>query len=124
MLIVDDDASARTLLTSILYNLGHTDVQAVSDAAGAVQALNELDPDIVFLDLEMPGHSGFDVLPKLVEVKPEMYVVIVTAHSTLENVKQAKELGAGSFIVKPYTIGKIKDALNNYRDDSAGPNRL
>jgi response regulator of citrate/malate metabolism len=74
---------------------------------------------MLFVDIEMPGINGFETLKAILQDSPDQYIVMISAHSTLENVKKAIEYGARGFIVKPYTGAKVRDILEKYtRDDS------
>jgi two-component system, LytTR family, response regulator len=97
-LIVDDEELGRRMLRSLLAS--DDDVQVVGEAASATDArrkIAELQPDLVFMDIEMPGGSGLDVLNSLEEPVP--YVVFVTAHP--EFALPAFEVHAADYLVKP-----------------------
>lgn len=116
-LLVDDDGYARDLLGSILRELECTVDHAVSSGEEAIRKCKKIRVDILFLDIEMPGINGFETMEKVLEGRPDQYVIMISAHSTLDNVKKAMELGARGFIVKPYTGAKVRDALEKYRKD-------
>lgn len=124
-LLVDDDAYARGLLGSILRELGCTVDETVSSGEEAVRTCRKSRFDILFVDIEMPGINGFETLKTILQDSPDQYIVMISAHSTLENVKKAIEYGARGFVVKPYTGAKVRDVLENYiRADpprSSGP---
>ena len=120
-LLVDDDGYARDLLGSILRELGCTVEHAVSSGEEAIRKCGKTRVDVMFLDIEMPGMNGFDTLQKMLTERPGQYVVMISAHSTLDNVKKAMELGARGFIVKPYTGAKVRDVLEKYRRDCIQP---
>ena len=119
--VIDDDMSARILLTSILRNLGYSDIRSLSDEEVARSTFENLKPGIVFLDIEMPACNGFDLMPRLREAHPGMFIVMVSAHTTMENVKRAMELGAGAFIAKPYAIGKVHDVIQKFNAATGEP---
>lgn len=112
--VIDDDMSARILLTSILRNLGYTDIRSISDEEIARSTLEDIKAGVVFLDIEMPACNGFDLMPRLRLAHPDMFIVMVSAHTTMDNVKQAMGLGAGAFIAKPYAIGKVRDVIEKF----------
>lgn len=120
-LLVDDDGHARTLLASILRELGCTSVIAAASGEEAIAKLKGKRIDILFLDIEMPDMNGFSTLEKVLEHSPKQYVIMISAHSTLDNVKKAIELGARGFIVKPYTGAKVRDLLEKHTKDQAIP---
>lgn len=114
ILVVDDDSSARDLLASTLRTIGYTEVSTVSDQAAAEQVLKRRKVAVVFLDIELSGANGLDVMRDLKKTAPDVAIVMVSAHSTVDNVKQAIKLGARGFVVKPYSIGKVKDVMARF----------
>lgn len=116
--IIDDDSTARSLLSSILRVEGYTNVQAFPDGHAALQTLDGIRSGLIFLDIEMPREDGFTLLSRIKEACPECFVIMVSAHTSIDNVKKAMELGASSFIAKPYRIGKVHDAMARYQSPS------
>ncbi len=115
VLIVDDNLAARKLLKSVLSSLGLR--IKTHDASSGIEAIEQSKIvvfDIIFLDIEMPGINGLETLEKILEERPEQFVVIVSANATIENVKKAIELGGKGFIVKPYKSNKVKSAIDKY----------
>lgn len=114
VMVVDDDAVSRDILGTML----RTQCQAVVDysptGVEAMRKMRERIYDIVLLDLDMPGADGFATLEVIHNVRPDQYVVMVTANSTIEAVKKSIAMGANGFVAKPFTVGKIKDAVDKY----------
>lgn len=117
MLLVDDDHFARNILKEVLMDLECPAIHAVSSGDEAIRIRKGSHFDIVFLDIEMPGINGFETLEKILEDTPDQYVVMVSAHSTLDNIQKAMKLGVKGFIVKPYTAKKVLGLLEKYRKD-------
>lgn len=115
ILVVDDDVSARGLLTTILRTLKCEGVYAVPNGDEALLMCKTINVDIVFLDIEMPGKDGFETLEQILMFKPDQHVVMVSAHSTVENIDKSLALGGSGFVVKPYTIAKVSDILKRYQ---------
>ena len=69
---------------------------------------------MIFLDIEMPEKDGIQVLKEILGTKSNAYVVMITSHSTEENVHKALELGAKGFIVKPYRFNKLISIIQTY----------
>lgn len=111
VLIADDENLMRQLLASILRSMGYTNITYAADGAQAVQAINENGIQIAFLDIDMPGFTGLEVLEIAKNSRPDCFLVIVSAHSGLDNVLAALNAGARGFIVKPYNAQKIHDVL-------------
>lgn len=116
ILIADDEPLMRGLLTSYLQTtLDHKIFKAVdgNEALNFYTARKD-DIHIVFLDIEMPRINGLEVLSKIKAINPNVFVVMVSAFSSIENVKTAMAAGVNGFIVKPYTNAKIDEVLSNY----------
>ncbi|HZD04257.1 MAG TPA: response regulator, partial [Longimicrobiales bacterium] len=102
LLIVDDEGNIRRMLRALLEAEGY----AVREAPSAEAALDEVKrtpPEVVLLDLALPGRSGLDVLPDLMEAAPGMPVVMMSGQATLSDAVQATRLGAFHFLEKPLT---------------------
>jgi two-component system, LytTR family, response regulator len=112
-LIVDDEPVARQILREELA--GFPDVQVVAEAdngAQALQHIGELKPDLVFLDLHMPGFGGFDVIRRLPE-KAVPFIIIVTAYD--EHAIRAFDAGALDYLLKPVSQERLQKALERAR---------
>jgi two-component system chemotaxis response regulator CheY len=115
ILIVDDVALMRDLLKGVLRGFGYANVQDACCGEDALKLMQRDSFSIVMLDINMPGISGMKTLQKLRELDDDVFVVMVSAHSSAENVKQAIENGVDGFIVKPYTQKKVGEMLEKYR---------
>ncbi|WMN59503.1 response regulator [Pseudoalteromonas xiamenensis] len=114
ILIVDDVGTVRSFLHQTLTHLGIDNVREASTATQCVKACEERHFDIVFLDIELPDGDGKDLIARLSEIIPDVNVVMVSAHSTVENVKDAIERGAKGFVVKPFSPKKIAAMLKKF----------
>lgn len=112
VLIVDDVANMRSFLTSSLRSIDVLNIRDASSAKAGIQMYEEKRPDILFLDLDMPGISGMTALRSLKQKDPSAFVVIVSGESQVDNVKEALKLGAKGFVVKPYSMQKIIGMLD------------
>lgn len=121
ILIADDEALMRQLLASILRGAGYSNIHQVQDGRQALAAL--ADPTaaigIAFLDIDMPGLTGLEVMGMARVQLPDCFFVIVSAHSGIGNVLAALGDGARGFIVKPYTAQKIHDIMHKYETGAA-----
>jgi len=112
-LIVDDDALVRSYLCSTLRQLGCQDIAEARNDTDALGACTLQRPDIIFLDIELAGSSGLDLIAQLLQERPEQSIVMLSGNGTLDNVRAAIANGASGFIVKPFTPAKIAQALHN-----------
>ncbi|WP_105167731.1 response regulator [Pseudoalteromonas sp. T1lg23B] len=114
ILIVDDVGTVRSFLHQTLMHLGIEHVREASTVRQCINACEEQHFDIVFLDIELPDGDGKEIIAQLNDINPDLNVVMVSAHSTVENVKDAIELGAKGFVVKPFSPKKIAAMLKKF----------
>ena len=114
ILIVDDVGELRSFLTGCLKQMGYHNIHQAKDGIDALQQLKKEAKDIIFLDIEMPKQNGLETLQHIHANHPESFVIMLSCHSSLKNVKQAIAAGAGGFVVKPFSAEKIRDALTHY----------
>jgi DNA-binding NarL/FixJ family response regulator len=100
VLIVDDHPLTRDALASLLLQGGFEVVGDAADGAEAVARAAELQPDLVLLDLSMPGEDGLTALPRLRAAAPACEVVVLTASGTEENLLGAIRAGAAGYLLK------------------------
>ena len=109
-LIVDDEPVARQVLREELEQIGEVEVVGeAEDGNSALVAMRRLSPDLVFLDLQMPGLGGFDVIRKLPQAGHLPLVVIVTAFD--QYAVQAFEAGAVDYLLKPVGQDRLAQAV-------------
>lgn len=113
-LIVDDVSSVREFLRQTLTQYGATDIMEASSAEQALTIFKTKIPEVVFLDIELPDLDGQAVLKQIKYMKENAFVVMVSGHSTVDNVKLAIANGAAGFIVKPFSPRKITSVLKKY----------
>jgi len=112
ILIVDDDRSIRRTLEKFLVSEGF-DVTTAQDAPGAIAAAASDAPDVMLLDLGLPGGSGFDVLSALEDKPRPPTIVVVTARDDMQSTVKAIQLGAYEYLVKPIDIDRLKDVVKS-----------
>jgi two-component system nitrogen regulation response regulator NtrX len=110
ILVIDDESSIRDALRMILEYDGHEVVLAASGQEGIALAERE-SPDLVFLDIKMPGMDGLEALTKLRAANESLPVVMVSAHGTAATALEAGRLGAFRFIEKPLSKDAVLDAV-------------
>ena len=101
VLVVDDDPDVGKVIEALLVQAGIS-CRWVPDAESALAILRERPMDVVITDLRMPGASGLDLLEQIVERWPEIPVVLLTAHATLDVAVEASVKGAADFLRKPF----------------------
>jgi len=121
VLIADDAAFMREMLRDILTGAGFEVVAEASNGDEAVSSYREHSPDIVTLDIVMPGKSGLDALGEILEADPTARIVMCSALGQEALVMEALETGAKDFVVKPFKPEQVVSALEKVvpkdRDD-------
>jgi DNA-binding NtrC family response regulator len=110
VLIVDDEANVRKVLTALLEQAGYRTSPAASGEE-ALDLVRAQDPDLVLTDLRMPGMDGLELLRTLREEFPEIPVVLLTAHGTVEAAVEAMKRGAHDFLTKPFDKEQVVQVL-------------
>ena len=112
--VVDDEQLAREELCYLLGKLGGIDVVAqVGDGLAAVSAIKELEPDLVLLDVQMPGLTGFEVARRLLDSGADSQVVFVTAFD--RHAIEAFEVNAVDYLLKPVEVDRLGTAVDRVR---------
>ncbi len=111
VLIVDDNAEIRSLIRVILENKGHTVAGEAEDGPGALKAFTALRPDVVLLDIIMPGKSGVEVLEEIRGIDTEAKVIMVTAVEQDIINRRLLLLGASGIIYKPFVPEDFEKAF-------------
>lgn len=103
VMTVDDSAAILTIIAAYLEDSEFNVVASERDGRRAVQRFNEIRPDIVLLDLIMPGQSGVETLGQILEIEPKACVVMISSLGTEDAVHECLSSGATSFLQKPFT---------------------
>jgi DNA-binding NarL/FixJ family response regulator len=122
LVVVDDHPIVRQRLTAALAD--EADFQVLGAAASAEEALSlvaRLHPDVILLDLELPGLSGIDAIPRLIAASPDSKILVFTAYDTDERVLGAIRAGARGYLLKGAAVADIARAV---RDVAAGGSAL
>ncbi|MBS3808075.1 MAG: response regulator [Bacteroidales bacterium] len=112
ILVIDDSETNLLLLSAVLEDAGY-DVELLNDSHQAVAYINKHKPDLVLLDLLMPGMDGFEFMDKMNQDirRPGFSIVVVTAYDSHDNKQKAKDLGAADVINKPIDISSFLDKV-------------
>lgn len=110
LLLVDDEEEFVKTLSERL-EMRNIKPDAVHDGDQALSFIKENEPDVIVLDLRMPGIDGIEVLKRVKEAHPNIQVIILTGHGTEEDEERAKKLGAFDYLEKPVDIDKLVSRL-------------
>jgi two-component system sensor histidine kinase/response regulator len=107
LLIIDDEEVILDSCTQILEN-GNYQIATASNGIQGFELLQEFHPDIVFVDLKMPGISGFEVIEKIYAMDPTIVTVVITGFATVSSAVEAMKKGAYDFLPKPFTPDELR----------------
>jgi NtrC-family two-component system response regulator AlgB len=107
VLVVDDEKNIRATLVLCLEGVG-CEVRAVASSDAALGALQRDAYDMAFVDLRLADDSGLDLIPKLLALRPELAIVVITAYATVETAVLAMRRGAYDYLQKPFTPAQIR----------------
>lgn len=122
-IIIDDEQRARTLLSGMVGEFA-TDIEIIAeseDLPNGVKAIRKHKPDLVFLDIEMPAHSGLELLDFFNEDEISFDIIFTTAYSNYA--VQAFKLSAIDYLMKPIEEEDLKNAINRFRKKNKDENR-
>jgi DNA-binding NarL/FixJ family response regulator len=116
VLIIDDSAALRRRLIAILLeDDGIDDVAEAFDSTSGLDALEKANPDLVILDLNLPGESGLALLPRLKERAPHVPIIVLTNHSSRQYAERCRQLGADDFLDKSKDFSRLAPLLERLR---------
>ena len=116
VVIADDAADICMVLQKSLEKCNCQVVATENSGDQAIELLEQHKPDIIFLDIEMPNKNGFEVLDIIKENNIPVCSIMLSAHSSKENLIESVKKGALGFIVKPHTQEKIEKVIQSYRE--------
>src|SRR5215208_1269162 len=121
ILVIDDQELNVEVLTRILERAGFTNFRTLTDPEQFMTVFLEYSPDLVLLDLHMPGHDGFQILGDLAPHLSETFlpVLILTGDASAEAKKSALSLGAKDFLAKPFDPGEVVLRIHNLLETRA-----
>jgi len=116
ILVVDDEASQHGLIGDFLERKGFV-VQSVSDATSAIEHVKESAPEMVVMDVRMPGMDGLEALKVIREESPALPVLLITAYADVRDAVRAMRDGAVDYLTKPVDLDELAAAI----EDAIGP---
>jgi len=118
--LVDDDASIRWVLEKALRGSGMA-ARSFDAADVALAALRLETPDVLMTDIRMPGRSGLELLGEVKALRPDLPVIVITAHSDLDAAVAAYQGGAFEYLAKPFDVDKAVELVRRAAEQSAMP---
>ncbi len=112
ILITDDANFMRTMLARIVKEHGYKVAGMAENGEDAIEQYKELEPDLVSMDITMPGMGGIEATKGIIEYDPDAKIVVCSAMGQKPMVLEAIEAGAKDFIVKPIKPEKVKETLD------------
>ena len=106
LLVVDDEATIRELLSGSLRFAGY-EVVTAANGAEAVRAAAAMRPDLVLLDVMMPGGDGFEVVRRVRDTNPDVPVIFLTARDEVADRVTGFDLGADDYVTKPFSLDEV-----------------
>jgi NtrC-family two-component system response regulator AlgB len=110
MLVVDDEPHIRQTLKVALESMGHMAAEA-SDRTGALKKLDQTPFDALLVDLRLGPDSGIELMEQVLRDRPNLAVVIITAHASIDLAVEAMRRGASDFLAKPFTPAQVRAVL-------------
>jgi DNA-binding NtrC family response regulator len=110
ILVVEDEPALRLTLKEALASEGYA-VETAADGAEATKALERPRLALVLLDLRLPDVEGLDLLERILERRPGVPVVMITAYSTIETAVAAMRAGAADFLPKPFSLQELRETV-------------
>ena len=110
ILVVDDQFGVRSLLVETFQDDGH-EVKMAANGAEALQLFTEFEPDLIMLDMQMPGMNGIETLEKIRSLDRRVAVIMMTGYEDPHNTKQAKDLGILCYKDKPFDLFELRERV-------------
>lgn len=110
MLVVDDQMGVRRLLFEAFGEEGYT-VEMAASGQEAIERVKECMPDIILMDMKMPGMNGLEALHEIRKINESVLVIMMTAYGELEIVAEAMKLGIKEYVTKPFDINELRSLV-------------
>ncbi len=107
VLVIDDEEIVLDSCLQILSS-GDYEIQTADNGLLGIQMVEEFRPDLIFVDLKMPGISGFEVIEKIQEIDPTIVTIVITGFATIDSAVEAMQKGAFDFLPKPFTPDELR----------------
>ena len=107
VLVIDDEEIVLDSCLQILSS-GDYEIQTADNGLLGIQMVEEFRPDLIFVDLKMPGISGFEVIEKIQDIDPAIVTIVITGFATINSAVEAMQKGAFDFLPKPFTPAELR----------------
>jgi signal transduction histidine kinase len=107
ILVIDDEEAIRDSCCQVLAKAGYQ-TQTAKDGNVGLEKITEMKPDLVLVDLKMPGMSGMELLEKIAQIDPSIISVVITGYATIESAVEAMKRNAYDFLPKPFTPDQLR----------------
>jgi two-component system response regulator (stage 0 sporulation protein F) len=118
MIVIDDEVGICDVLKKLFTHEGY-EVWAETDPIKGLDLVRDKAPDVVLLDIKMPGMDGLDVLKRIKERDEKIAVIMITGHGALDSAMESLKLGAYDYISKPFDLAFITDLVKKCRSGRA-----
>ncbi|MBN1626114.1 MAG: response regulator [Deltaproteobacteria bacterium] len=118
ILVIDDEAVIRDGCVKVLTKDGWK-VDTASDGIAGLEMIKAKKYDILFLDLMMPGINGLEVIPRVKDIDPDVYIIVITGYATIETAVEAMKRGAFDYISKPFTPDQLRMGVRKALDNKS-----
>lgn len=115
-MVLEDDPETNELMCKTLRNF-FEEVHSAFDGETALELYEQHQPDIIFIDIILPGKSGLDIAKEIREINPKQMIVVVSASDDMGNISEAVKIGVNNFIRKPINTDKMIDVLKDIVSD-------
>jgi YesN/AraC family two-component response regulator len=116
VMVLEDDKETNDLMCTTLKNF-FAEVYSALDGDTALELYEKYQPDIIFVDIILPGRSGLEIAREIREINPKQMIVIVSASDDMGNISEAVKIGVNNFIRKPINTDKMIDVLKDIVTD-------
>jgi two-component system chemotaxis response regulator CheY len=111
ILVVDDASFMRKLMGNTLKEIGYEKIEFAEDGLEAIKKAEEIQPEVITLDISMPGMDGLETIDKILEVSSKSKIVMVSAIKSDQIIQKAINKGAVDYIPKPFNRREIESSL-------------
>ena len=110
ILVVDDQPGVRRLLFETFREDQH-EVEMAANGSEAIQFLKTFEPDLILMDMKMPGMNGIETLRQIRDLDCQVGVIMMTAYGDAQNLEQAKDLGILYYMGKPFDLFELRERV-------------